>query len=299
VYWRAVLRSTRPPFLILAPICVLLGASALYAQGHQPVFLSLLLALLGGISAHISVNTFNEYFDFRSGLDLLTRKTPFSGGSGSLPETPSASTQVLWAAIVSLLSALVIGLYFAFQVGTAILPIGITGLLLVFFYTQWINRYPLLCLIAPGIGFGIVMVVGTHIALGGAHTLTTWVVAAVPFMLINNLLLLNQYPDIAADQRVGRNHFPIAYGIERSNTVYLTSLLLVSLLVVASIHVGLLPLSAFLALLPMPLGVFAWYGARRHGQQIAEHPRFLAANVMLTLSSPALLAIGLALKGSP
>ena len=30
----------------------------------------------------MSVNGFNEYFDYRSGLDERTNKTPFSGGSG-------------------------------------------------------------------------------------------------------------------------------------------------------------------------------------------------------------------------
>ena len=297
--WRAVFRSSRPPFLILAPICVLLGASVLYAEGHQLFLLPVLLALLGGVSAHISVNTFNEYFDFRSGLDLLTHKTAFSGGSGSLPENPSASPQVLGAAIISLLVTMLIGLYFVVQVGTALLPIGVGGLLLVFLYTQWINRHPLLCLIAPGTGFGIIMVVGTQLALGGSHNLATWVVAAVPFLLVNNLLLLNQYPDLKADLKVGRNHFPIAYGVAKSNAVYLAFLLLASLLVVVGILADLLPQFAVLALLPMPLGLFAWHGARRHGERIAENPRFLAANVMLTLSSPALLAIGLVLGGRP
>ncbi len=42
-----------------------------------------MLALLGAFLAHISVNTLNEYFDFKSGLDLETIKTPFSGGSGA------------------------------------------------------------------------------------------------------------------------------------------------------------------------------------------------------------------------
>ena len=47
--------------------------------------LPLILALAGGLLAHISVNALNEYLDFTSGLDLTTLRTPFSGGSGTLP----------------------------------------------------------------------------------------------------------------------------------------------------------------------------------------------------------------------
>jgi 1,4-dihydroxy-2-naphthoate octaprenyltransferase len=47
--------------------------------------------------------------------------------------------------------------------------------------------------------------------------------------------------------------------------------------------------------LPLPLALFAWSGARRHGARIAEHPRYLAANVLVALASPALLALGLSI----
>ncbi|WP_197475205.1 prenyltransferase, partial [Oleiphilus sp. HI0079] len=77
----AVLQATRPPFLILTPACVFLGASIAFAE--QAVFsnVDFALVLIGAMAAHISVNTLNEYFDFKSGLDLNTNKTPFSGGS--------------------------------------------------------------------------------------------------------------------------------------------------------------------------------------------------------------------------
>lgn len=291
--WRAILRSSRPSFLILTPICVWLGVSAQLAQGHQPSSLAVLLVLLGAISAHISVNTFNEYFDFRSGLDLLTAKTPFSGGSGSLPEAPTASNQVLGTAVVALLITVSIGVYFSIQVGPTILPLGLAGVILVVAYTQWVNRHPWLCLIAPGTGFGILMVAGTQLALGGTLTATGWTVALLPFLLTNNLLLLNQYPDIDADIRVGRRHFPISYGISAGNRAYLVFLSLAGILVIGATAAGWLPLLALMALLPLPLAIFAWHGANRHRAEIAHYPKYLAANVIVALLSPALLALGL------
>jgi len=289
----AVVRASRPPFLVLAPVCVLLGVSVVHAQGQEIGLTPLLLALLGGLTTHISVNTFNEYFDFRSGLDLRTEKTPFSGGSGSLPEQPQAAPQVLAMAIGTLLITLLIGAYFVIHSGPAILPLGIIGVALVVLYTRWINRLPWLCLISPGLGFGFLMVLGTQVALTGHTSELGWLVASVPFLLTNNLLLLNQYPDLEADASVGRRHFVIAHGVNRSNRVYALSFLASAALLLWGSHVGLLPAWALLALLPLPLAAFAWRGARRHGADIGRHPKYLAANVVVALFSPGLLAAGL------
>lgn len=289
----AIVRAARPPFLVLAPVCVMLGVGVVQAQGHPLETLPLLLALLGGLSAHVSVNAFNEYFDFHSGLDLITERTPFSGGSGSLPENPAAARGVLGLAIGSLLLSFAIGGYFLWLGRAAIVPLGLLGLALVFFYTRWINRQPWLCLFAPGLGFGFLMVLGTQVALSGHVTELGLLVAAVPFLLANNLLLLNQYPDIEADRQVGRRHFAIAYGVHKANIVYALSVALAAALLMWGVFDNQLPTWTLLGLLPLPLAGIAWHGARRHGQQIGQHPKYLAANVMVALFTPALMAVGL------
>ena len=84
-----ILGPMRPPFLILAPVCAFLAISIVAYQSPSSLsFLKIFLVVIGAIAAHISVNTFNEYFDFKSGLDFKTIKTPFSGGSGALPASP-------------------------------------------------------------------------------------------------------------------------------------------------------------------------------------------------------------------
>ncbi|WP_156493399.1 UbiA family prenyltransferase [Oleiphilus sp. HI0125] len=75
-------------------------------------------------------------------------------------------------------------------------------------YSPWINRLPWVCLIAPGAGFGIVMVAGNFSVIA-AYDQLTYLTLLLPFCLSNNLLLLNQYPDIHADKNVGRRTFPI------------------------------------------------------------------------------------------
>jgi len=287
----AVVQSMRVPFLVLTPVCVFLGASTV-ATSETNISL-LLLVLLGALLAHISVNALNEYSDFKSGLDLATTRTPFSGGSGALPENPEMSVAVLAVGAVSLMVTLMIGGFFIWKFGTGILPIGIAGLILIVTYTDWINRYPFLCLIAPGIGFGFLMVVGTQFVLQGEYVPLSALVAVIPFFLVNNLLLLNQYPDIVADAGVGRNHFPIAYGVSRSNLAYALFALATTAIIIIYVLQGYLPATSFIALLPMPLAFFALYGAIKYRENIGSYPHYLGANVGVAVLAPLLLGVSI------
>lgn len=290
-----ILRSSRGPFLILTPICILLGVAVVVAKGLPVPALPATLALLGGLLAHISVNTLNEYLDFESGLDLNTTRTPFSGGSGALPEHPNQTQAVLYAGIISLLLTAAIGLYFVWLWGFAIAPLGAVGLLLIVFYTRWINRLPWLCLIAPGLGFGL-MVVGTQFVLTGNYLMESFLLALVPFLLVNNLLLLNQYPDVQADAAIGRNHFPIAYGATNSTRAYGVMWGEAVVLVIMLVAINQLPSWSLLALIPLMLGAVAWHGATKLGFKIAAQPAFLALNVMTALLTPLVLAITLVMS---
>lgn len=164
-----VIQSIRLPFLLLTLVCVLLAISIVINTKHPLNYLFVTLALAGALLAHISVNTLNEYYDFTSGLDLVTTRTKFSGGSGALPSQPDSANQVLILGLVSLVATLAIGIFFVLEHGLAIMPIGIFGLLLIVTYTQWVNKHPLICLIAPGTGFGIFMVVGSQFVLTGEY----------------------------------------------------------------------------------------------------------------------------------
>ncbi len=292
---QTVLQTARGPFLILTPVCVLTGIGAVAASGDSISLTALLLVLTGALCAHISVNALNEYLDFRSGLDLHTRRTPFSGGSGALPQNPGAAGPVLAFGVVTLLITVLIGLYFLWQGEYGLLPLGLAGVLIIIFYTRQINRLPWLCLIAPGTGFGLAMVAGTAYAMGSSDSTTLWLAALVPFFLVNNLLLLNQYPDIAADKAAGRYHFPIAYGVARSTQMYGLFLLASAAVIIAGAVSGWFPLWSLLSLLPLALGVIAWQGARKLGGKIGEQPQFMAANVGTTLLTPAVLGLSLLL----
>ncbi len=288
----ATTQSLRIPFLVLSPISVFLGAATVIQQQNINLYI-LSLAMVGALLAHIAVNTLNEYHDFKSGLDMLTRKTPFSGGSGALPQNPDLAQRVLMIGIISLLATVLIGVFFMFRYGLELLPLGLVGIFIIVTYTGWINKHPIICLLAPGIGFGILMVVGTQFVLQGHYSAYSFFVAIIPFSLANNLLLLNQYPDIEADRRIGRQHLPIAYGIKASNITYAVFIFITLITIVSGILLGYLPTLSALALFPPLLCFYALSGAIKYGKKIGDYPNYLAANVAATILTPIILSISL------
>jgi len=291
MHLNTIFKSMRPSFLVLTPVCVFLGVSSAILNQSPINLLMVSLILLGAMAAHISVNTLNEYYDFKSGLDLITQRTPFSGGSGALPDHPEMADSVRFIGLLSLLLAMIIGVYLMFEHGSQIMPIGIVGILLVISYTPWLNRSPFLCLIAPGLGFGVLMVIGTQVILTGEHNQLVWFISLVPFFLINNLLLLNQYPDIKADANLGRKTFPIVYGTSRSNLMYAVFILAAYLPITVLIMKGSLPTLSMIALIPMALSLFSLTGAIKHASYIGNFPQYMAANVAAAILTPLLLGL--------
>ncbi len=291
-----LLQTLRPPFLLLVPAVLTLAFGLALHQGYSIDPLVATEVFVAALLASISVNAFNEYQDFKTGLDIInTRRTPFSGGSGALPAHPDHARYTRMAAILTLLLCMAIGLHLAATREPMLFLFGLVGVLLVTAYTRTINRLPWLCLIAPGTGFGLLMVLGGKLAATGSLDSQDLLLSLTPFFLVNNLLLLNQYPDIEADKLIGRRTFPIVYGIDAANRVYLLFLVLAYLPVVVLGVRDQLPLASLIALIPLPLAAFAWLGARKFGADIGSQPQFLAMNVAASLLTPALLGISLML----
>ena len=287
-----ILGPMRPPFLLLAVVCVLLGIATAYYQNGDLDVLYLLLALVGGLGAHIAVNALNEYDDFRSGLDLKTERTPFSGGSGVLPANPNKARYGLVIGLVAMAVTIAIGVFFMIVHGWLILPLGLLGLLVVVTYTRWLTHSPVLCLVSPGIGFAL-MSLGTHFVLTGTYTWTAATASLVPFFLASDLLLLNQLPDLEADATVGRKHLMIVHGRRAGLTVYGLFLIATYVTVVGGWAVGVLPMWSLLALLTVIIAVPTYRGSVAHAGDIPALIPYLGRNVVLTLVTPVLLAVGL------
>ena len=283
----------RLPFLVLPPACVALGAATAAWSGSKINLFYLLIALIGAVSAHISVNALNEYDDFMSGLDFNTRRTPFSGGSGTLPARPDKAHVALISGLVSLLITAFAGIYFVYIRGLWLLPLGILGLITIVAYTKWFTRNPLLCLIAPGLGFGPLMVMGTDFVLTGAYSWTSFSASLVPFFLVSDLLLLNQFPDVEADKKIGRCHLPIVIGKKASVKVYSAFLAAAYGSIILGYLAGVLPLGSLVALASIFLAVTTVQGVARHADDIPKLIPHMGRNVVINILTPVLLAIGL------
>jgi 1,4-dihydroxy-2-naphthoate octaprenyltransferase len=290
---KALLGPMRVPFLILTPACVAVGVGSAFWQNGSVNWLHVLLILIGAVSAHISVNAFNEYFDFKSQLDSRTQRTPFSGGSGTLQAQPELARATLSLSWLTFGVTAAVGLYFVFVRGWQLLPLGILGLILLVTYTIWWAYNPILCLVAPGLGFGVLMVMGTHFALTGTYTLTSFLASLIPTFLVSDLLLLNQFPDVEADQSIGRKHYPILIGRKASSALYGLLLLFAYVTVVVGVTMGLFPIFSLLALLTAILAFRAYQGARQNAENIPALVPSMGMNVVINLATPALLAVGL------
>ena len=291
----AVVRASRPNFLLLAPLCAGLGLAVAWQQGQPPELLHTFLVFLGAVLAHAAVNLLNEYDDFRSGLDMITERTPFSGGSGALPEVPSAARRVLWAGLGTLALVVTIGLYFLWLRGLPLLVLGAAGVVLVLTYTRWITRSPILCLLAPGMGFGPIMVLGTVIALGASIDSTALLASLVALLMVSELLLINQIPDAEADRAIGRRHLVITLGPEKAARLVAGLLLASYSVIVAGVVSGYLATPSLIALAPLPAAIWISLRLPRVLATPDQLNRVLGANVAVLLSTLALLVTGLSL----
>lgn len=288
-----IARSARPNFLILTPVCIFPGLAAAHSAGHAPDAWTVTLILVAGLLAHAAVNLLNEWDDFRSGLDLATQRTPFSGGSGALPAVPAAAPAVLVAGLAGLGISALIGLYLMSLSGPGLLLPGLVGIFLVLAYTAWITRRPLLCLLAPGIGFGPIMVAGSYYAVAGEYSLVAIWASMTPFFLVSGLLLINQFPDLEPDRDHGRLHMPILLGRSASARLFALVLALAYVVPVTGVLAGVLPVTALLVLLPAPAAFLVGRKALIHAEETGPLTPWLGLNVATLMVTIVLLGVGL------
>jgi 1,4-dihydroxy-2-naphthoate octaprenyltransferase len=286
--------ETRPQFLLLSVVLAFLGNAVAWNDGYFHLGHAL-LAFLGLLLCHIGVNVLNDYFDYRSGIDLKTRRTPFSGGSGILPAAQMTPRQVFWLGMGSFLLAVPIGVYFVIVVGWALLPLLLVAALCTLLYTPLLTRmgWPEW---APGAGMGFLPVLGTYFIQTAAYTFPA-VIAAIPSgILVHNLLLLNEFPDIPADREAGRRTLPITIGKNGAWLIYSALTIVVYIWIVGWVIAGAMPVFSLIALLTLPFAIKAIRGGRNYDDMSQLVPA-MANNIMVVLLTQLLLGVGYILAG--
>ncbi len=293
---RLWLKEARAPFLLLSLVLAPIGPLAARWESGRFSGGRLLWTALGLLLAHISVNLFNEYFDYKSGIDLKTLRTPFSGGSGVLSSGLLRPEEVYRLGLATLAGAFGIGLYLTILSGPLLLSLIFAGGMIIYFYTTHLARWGLGEL-AAGLGLGSLPVLGAYFVQTGQFTPVAGVASLAPGFLTANLLLLNEFPDAEADRQGGRAHLVILLGRRRAAYIYVTLLLATYLAIGVSVALRAMPRWCLLAFLTLPL---AWRAGRTALKCYNDLPKLipaLAANVLTILGTDLLLSLGYLLAG--
>src|SRR3990172_155686 len=154
------LLETRPQFLLLSVVLAFLGTTVAWYNGKFH-FGYAMLAFFGLLCGHIAVNVLNDYFDFKSGIDLHTQRTPFSGGSGMLPGAVVTPKQVFLFGMGAFLLPIPIGVYFMVVQSWLLLPLILIAAVCILFYSPVIlkRHWPEW---SPGLGLGVLPVLGAY-----------------------------------------------------------------------------------------------------------------------------------------
>ena len=288
-------KETRPQFLFLSIALTFLGTAIAWYYGSVNLGYAL-LAGFGLLLTHGSSNAINDYFDFRSGIDLNVKRTPFSGGSGLIPEGKLPLNQALWVGVVTSLAALVIGIFFVIVRGWQLIPLIVAATLCLVLYTPVILKtyWPEW---SPGLGLGILPILGLYFVQTGRYD---WVVlaASIPSgILVHNLLLLNEFPDVEADREGGRKTTPVAFGMDAAGRLFRIMTILVYIWIIGCVGATLItgsvvmPVYCLLALLTLPFARKAMNGSKEYRDRNKLVPA-LGSNVIFILLTHVLLGVG-------
>lgn len=285
---RALWTGLRPMMLLVSVSSVLLGMATAYSSGASLLCMESALLIVGVLLAHAGFNLFVSYQDVVSGFAHQAKAMPFMR-----PLTISSSEAgfVKQAAMALILVALVIAAYFVSKSGLGLLvPIGFT-LLMMALYHGWLMRNPHLNLILPGILLGPILVLSCHFILTGEYSFFALHASLACFFLVNNLFLLNQYPNYHLNRELGRFYFPVMYGTKRSSVVYVVFALGAMYVIGMGDIIGLLAEPVTWAMLPLLCALYAVVGAFKYGTNGDKLRPHLWANLVATVSVTLMLAL--------
>lgn len=263
----------RIPFLQATIIPVVLGGVIAWQSSagklfHWDLFL---LAILGASLIHIATNMLNDYFDYKSGNDLMVKhQNPFAGGGRILTAGLISPSKHLAVSLSSLVIGCLIGLYLVVAQGLPMLFwLGLVGVISAYFYVG-----PPLKLAYRGIGeiivglnFGPIMTLGSYYVQTGSWSLATLTepfLASLPIgLLITAVLWINEFPDVDADRAVGKKTLVARLGYLRSVSVFIIMLAASYFLVISYSllrvfdSLQITSYTTLIVLLSLPLGIKA------------------------------------------
>ena len=287
---KAWLTLPRFQFLPLTVIMVSLGTAIAAYEGYFHLG-HFLLAMIGSILVHMTVNIINDYHDYVDGIDLNTQRTPFSGGSGVLPLNLLKPKQAFWFATICLLIAMVIGFYFVMKMGWLLFPLLLLAGFSAYFYNVYLSKWYIGEIFA-GLCFGPLLVLGSYYVQAGRYSWETLVASLAPGILTSNLLVLNEFPDREADRKGGRRHWVITLGKKDASYLFVALLTASYLCIIVGVLSKMMPVLTLIGLGTVGFGWKAAKGALKYYDNTEKLVPVLGMNVITILGTQALLTIG-------
>ncbi len=261
--WQAWLLAARPKTLTGAAVPVMIGCALAYADGGvlgDNVFnwIPAALCLLFALTMQIDANFVNDYFDYVHGNDdSATRLGPLR----ACTQGWVSADAMKWAILLTTCAACAIGLPLVFYGGVEMILVGLCCVVFCILYTthlSYLGMGDLLVLLF----FGIVPVCITYYIQMHTVTLQTAVASVACGLVIDGLLVVNNYRDRDNDRRDGKQTLAVRIGAAWSERLYLllgTVSCLMGLVFWANGH----PLAFFLPLAYLVLHVATWLKMRR------------------------------------
>ena len=206
---------TRPHSYPASIAPVLFGAT--YALGYEIKFsiLKFILFLLACLLIQAATNLFNEYYDYKHGLDKIDSE----GISGSIVKGNLSPREVMLGALVLYALAFVLGLILTFITSFYVLLVGLVCMLAGYFYTG--GKYPIAYSpfgeVVSGFFMGTIIIALSFYFQTGYVNADIIVVSLPLFIMIGAILLANNIRDLDNDKESGRRTYVILVG--RNNAI--------------------------------------------------------------------------------
>ncbi len=248
-------RVIRVRFLLSSVIAVFGAFAISWLDTANINFFHAVLTACGVVALHASIDLLNDYWDFKRGIDTITKRTKLSGGTGVLPEGLLQPEQVFRAGFVFLILGSSIGVYFILIYGVVIASILAFAILSIYFYSTKIVNF--------GLGEVFVTLKGTLIVIGAYFIQTTEISSTVVLggivvgLLSSLVLFITSFPDYNADKQKGRKTLVIALGKNRATSFYWLFPVLVYGTIFAGIAFDIFSNWLLITLLGLPLVLYA------------------------------------------
>ncbi len=231
--WRVWWRLLRPHTLTAAFVPVAIGTTIALPFGSINILLFFAM-MLASILIQAATNMFNEYYDYKRGLDTAESV----GIGGAIVREGISATTVLRLAFVFFAIALLLGLYICFMSSWWIALIGIVSMAVGYFYTG--GPYPIAYTpfgeIAAGFFMGPVIILIAFFIQTGMVTFESLLISVPIAILVGAILMANNIRDLDGDKENGRRTLAILLGHERA-VVFLSAMFLMSYLWIVNLFI--------------------------------------------------------------